>query len=326
MARSFKVVRLVAVLWLATCVASAVSAQEWPPHNLRILVPFPAGGSADIQSRAIADELSRKIGKPVVVENKPGAGGNLAATEAARSAPDGTTLYMATTGTHAANINLYDKLSYDPVKDFQPLTLVTIYPQVITASGPYKDLDLTGLIAAIKQQGDKLNFGSSGVGSPTHLGGELFNREVGTRLMHVPYRGQGPAITDLIGGRIDVMFPSIPDALPMLQGGQMRAVALMAEKRSTVIPDVPTTAELGYPRLLSAIFAGLYTTAGTPKPVVDRLSRDLAEIVDSPKFKDKFEAMGFEVRSSTPEQLGAFAAAETRRWGEIIKALEIKLN
>lgn len=325
MARSFTILRFAAVL-VALSIASLAYAQEWPPHNLRILVPFPAGGSADIQARAIADELSKKLGKPVLIENKPGAGGNLAATEAARSMPDGTTLYMATTGTHAANINLYDKLSYDPVKDFQPLTLVTIYPQVITASGANKDLDLAGLIAAIKQQGDKLNFGSSGVGSPTHLGGELFNREVGTKLMHVPYRGQGPAITDLLGGRLDVMFPSIPDALAMLQAGQMRAIAIMAEKRSKVLPDVPTTAELGYPKLLSAIWAGLYTTAGTPKPVVDRLAKDLAEIVESPKFKDKFEAMGFEVRSSTPEQLGAYAAAETKRWGDIIKALDIKLN
>ncbi|QDM24051.1 tripartite tricarboxylate transporter substrate binding protein [Tardiphaga sp. vice154] len=325
MARSFTTLHVAALL-AALSISTFVQAQEWPPHNLRILVPFPAGGSADIQARAIADELSKKLGKPVLIENKPGAGGNLAATEAARSVPDGTTLYMATTGTHAANINLYEKLSYDPVKDFQPLTLVTIYPQVITASGPYKDLDLAGLIAAIKQQGDKLNFGSSGVGSPTHLGGELFNREVGTRLMHVPYRGQGPAITDLLGGRLDVMFPSIPDALAMLQAGQMRAIAIMAEKRSKVLPDVPTTAELGYPKLLSAIWAGLYTTAGTPKPVVDRLAKDLAEIVDSPKFKDKFEAMGFEVRSSTPEQFGAYAAAETKRWGDIIKALDIKLN
>ena len=325
MARSFPILRVAALL-VGLFISSFAQAQEWPPHNLRILVPFPAGGSADIQARAIADELSKKLGKPVLIENKPGAGGNLAATEAARSVPDGTTLYMATTGTHAANINLYEKLSYDPVKDFQPLTLVTIYPQIITASGPRKDLDLAGLIAAIKQQGDKLNFGSSGVGSPTHLGGELFNREVGTRLMHVPYRGQGPAITDLLGGRIDVMFPSVPDALAMLQAGQMRAIAIMAEKRSKVLPDVPTTAELGHPKLLSAIWAGLYTTAGTPKPVVDRLAKDIAEIIEAPKFKDKFEAMGFEVRSSTPEQLGAYAASETKRWGDIIKALDIKLN
>jgi tripartite-type tricarboxylate transporter receptor subunit TctC len=321
-----KILRVAAALLLAASFSSAASAQEWPPHNLRMLVPFPAGGSSDSQARVLADELSKKLGKPVVVENRPGAGGNLAATEAARSGPDGTTIFLASTSTHAANINLYDKLSYDPVKDFQPLTMVTVYPQVITPGGAYKDLDLAGLIAAIKQQGDKLNFGSSGVGSPTHLGGELFNRETGTRLMHVPYRGQGPAITDLLGGRIDVMFPSIPDALPMLQAGQMRALAIMSEKRSPVFPNVPTTAELGYPKLLSAIWTALYTTAGTPKPVVDRLARDLAEIIDSPGFKDKFEAMGFEVHSSTPDQLAAFAASETKRWGDIIKALDIKLN
>lgn len=212
------------------------------------------------------------------------------------------------------------------MKDFQPLTLVTIYPQVITPSDRFKDLDLPALIAALKQQGDKLNFGSSGVGSPTHLGGELFNRETGTHLMHIPYRGQGPAITDMIGGRLDMMFPSVPDALPMLQSGQLRAVAIMAEKRSPVLPNVPTTRELGYPTLQSAIWGALYTTAGTPKPVVDRLNKELADIVDSPAFKDKFEAMGYDVRSSTPDQLGAFAATETKRWGEIIKALNIKLN
>ncbi|MDB5500174.1 MAG: LacI family transcriptional regulator [Tardiphaga sp.] len=317
-----RIVLSVAILSFGT----AARAEEWPSRNLRILVPFPAGGSADTQARSIADELSKRLGRPVVIENKPGAGGNLAATEAAHAAPDGYTLYMATTGTHAANVNLYDKLSYDPVRDFQPLTLVTIYPQVIVPGERFKSLDLPGLIAAIKANGDKLNFGSSGVGSPTHLGGELFNRETGTHLMHVPYRGQGPAITDLLGGRLDMMFPSIPDALGQLQSGQMRAIAIMALKRSPVLPDVPTTKELGYPTLLSAIWAGLYTTAGTPKPVVDRLSQELAAIVDSPGFKDKFEAMGFEVKSSTPDELGAYAASETKRWGEIIKALDIKLN
>jgi tripartite-type tricarboxylate transporter receptor subunit TctC len=154
----------------------------------------------------------------------------------------------------------------------------------------------------------------------------LFNRETGTHLLHVPYRGQGPAITDLLGGRIDMMFPSIPDSLPMLQSGQMRAVAIMAEKRSPGLPEVPTTTELGYPKLRSAIWAALYTTAGTPKPVVQRLYTELARIIESPVFKNKFEAMGFEVRSSTPDELAAFADSETRRWGEIIKALDIRLN
>lgn len=301
-------------------------ADDWPSKNLRIVVPFPAGGSADTQARVIADELSKKVGRAVIVENKPGAGGNIGASEAARSAPDGYTLFMATTGTHAANVNLYDKLPYDPVKDFQPLTMVTIYPQVITSSERFKDLDLPALIAALKHGGDKLNFGSSGVGSPTHLGGELFNRETGTHLMHVPYRGQGPAISDMLGGRLDVMFPSIPDALAMLQSGQMRAVAIMAEKRSRLLPDVPTTKELGYPTIQSAIWGALYTTAGTPKPIVDRLSKELAMIVDSATFRDKFDSMGFEAKSSTPEELRTFAANETKRWGELIKSMNIKLN
>ncbi|MEH2509026.1 tripartite-type tricarboxylate transporter receptor subunit TctC [Nitrobacteraceae bacterium AZCC 1564] len=319
-----RIVRLaIALTLLLSCSARA---DDWPTHNLRIVVPFPAGGSADTQARVIADELQKKLGKPVIVENKPGAGGNIGAVEAARSAPDGHTLFMATTGTHAANINLYEKLPYDPVKDFQPLTLVTIYPQVITPSERFKNLDLPSLITALKKEGDKLNFGSSGVGSPTHLGGELFNRETGTHLMHVPYRGQGPAITDMVGGRLDMMFPSIPDALSMLQSGQLKAIAIMAETRSKVLPDVPTTKELGYPALQSAIWGALYTTAGTPKPVVDRLAKETAAIVNSPAFKDKFEAMGFEVKASTPEELAAFGAAETKRWGELIKSANIKVE
>lgn len=307
-------------------ISFSAHADEWPSRNLRILVPFPAGGSADTQARVIAEELSKKVGRAVIVENKPGAGGNIGATEAARSAPDGYTLFMATTGTHAANVNLYDKLTYDPVKDFQPLTMVTVYPQVITPGERFKGLNLADLISALKKDGDKLNFGSSGVGSPTHLGGELFNRETGTRLMHVPYRGQAPAISDMVGGRLDMMFPSVPDALAMLQSGQMRAVAIMSEKRSKLLPDVPTTKELGHPTLQSAIWGALYTPAGTPKPIVDRLAKELAAIVDSPAFKDKFEAMGFEAKSSTPEELSTFAAAETKRWGDLIKSMNIKVN
>ena len=317
--------RIVLLSLVVFHVSSAVAA-DWPSHNLRILVPFPAGGSSDIQARVIADELSKALEKPVIVENKPGAGGNLAAAEAARSAPDGYTLYMATTSTNATNINLYESLPYDPVRDFQPLTLVTIYPQLVVPGTRFKETDLKSLINSLKREGDKLNFGSSGVGSPTHLAGELFNREVGVHLLHIPYRGQGPAMNDLLAGQIDMMFPSIPDALPMLQSGQIHPVAVMADKRSSVLPDVPTTAELGYPALQSAIWSALYTTAGTPKPVVDKLSSELVRIVESPAFKKRFEAMGFDVRSSSPEELANFAASETRRWGEIIKALNIRLN
>jgi tripartite-type tricarboxylate transporter receptor subunit TctC len=317
--------RIVLFSLFAFHLSSAVAA-DWPSQNLRILVPFPAGGSADIQARVIADELSKALEKPVIVENKPGAGGNLAAAEAARSAPDGYTLYMGTTSTNATNINLYESLPYDPVRDFQPLTLVTVYPQLVVPGTRFKETDLKSLINSLKREGDKLNFGSSGVGSPTHLAGELFNREVGVHLLHIPYRGQAPAMNDLLGGQIDMVFPSIPDALPMLQSGQIHPVAVMAEKRSPLLPDVPTTAELGYPALQSAIWSALYTTAKTPKPVVDKLTSELVRIVESPAFKKRFEAMGFEVRSSTPEELANFTASETRRWGDIIKALNIRLN
>jgi tripartite-type tricarboxylate transporter receptor subunit TctC len=272
----------------------------------------------------IADELSRALGQPVVIENKPGAGGNIGAAEAARAQPDGYTLFMATTGTHASNTSLYDKLPYDPVKDFAPLTLVTIYPQVVVPGLKMKDAPFKDVVAQLKAAGDKANYGSSGTGSPTHLGGELFKRATGTQMVHVPYRGQGPALNDMLAGQLDVMFPSISDVLSFLQAGKLRAVAVLNETRLKQIPDVPTAAELGYPGLNSSIWSALYTNAGTPQPVVDRLNRELVRIVNSPVFKDKFEALGFEVRTSTPQQLADFTAAETKRWGDIIKSLNIK--
>jgi tripartite-type tricarboxylate transporter receptor subunit TctC len=310
---------------LLVAVSSTIAlAQDWPSRPLRIVVPFPAGGSADVQTRVIADELSKAIGQPVVIENKPGAGGNIGAAEAARAQPDGYTLFMATTGTHASNSSLYAKLPYDPVKDFAPLTLVTIYPQVVVPSLKFKDASFKEIVEQLKAGGDKTNFGSSGMGSPTHLGGELFKRATGTQMLHVPYRGQGPALNDMLAGQLDIMFPSISDVLSFLQAGKLRAVAAMSDTRLKLAPDLPTTAELGYPGLTSSIWSALYTNAGTPQPVIDRLNRELVRIVNSPVFKEKFEAMGFEVRTSTPQQLADFTAAETKRWGEIIRSLNIK--
>lgn len=318
--------RLVIAIFAIFGPPAALLAQDWPNRTIRIIVPFPAGGSADIQSRVIAEELARRIGQPVVIENKPGAGGNVAAAEAARAAPDGYTLFMATTGTHSANASLYDKLPFDPVKDFEPLTLVTVYPQLIVPGQRFPQTALPDLIAALKGAGDTVNYGSSGVGSPTHLGGELFRQETGTRMVHVPYRGQGPALNDLLGGRLDLAFPSVPDSFTFVQTGQLRAVAIMNETRSKALPDVPTTVELGYPKLLSSIWAGLYTRAGTPEAVLDRLNRELVAIVDSPAFRARFEALGFDVRPSTRAAFGAFAASETTRWREIIKANNIRVE
>ena len=301
-------------------------ADDWPSHPLTLIVPFPAGGSADVQSRVIAQGLSEALGQPVVVENKPGAGGNIAATDAARAAPDGYTLFMATTGTHASNVSLYKNLGFDPAKDFAPLTLVTLNPQVIVPAPQYAGLDFAGLIARLKDNGGA-SFGSSGIGSSTHIAGELFNRVTGSALVHVPYRGQGAALNDLIAGRIDAMFPLIADTFAFLQSGQLKAAVVMSTERTKSLPNVPTTVELGYPKLvLSPIWTALYTRAGTPQPVVDRLNRELVKIIAAPAFVSRFEAAGYEVKTSTPAELASFAAAETARWGQIIKDLNIQVE
>jgi tripartite-type tricarboxylate transporter receptor subunit TctC len=322
-----KVAHCIAAMAFVWMPISASNAQDWPTGPIRIVVPFPAGGSADVQSRLIAHELAEAVGQPVVVENKPGAGGNIGAAYAAHAQPDGHTLFMGTTGTHASNISLYANLPFDPVKDFAPLTLVTFNPQVVISGLKHEESNLNELIAGLKKTGPSTSYGSSGIGSATHLAGELFNRETGTTMVHVPYRGQGPALNDLLGGQLDVMFPLVADVLSFVESGKVRVFAIMSERRSKALPNVPTTAELGYPQLrLSSIWTGLYTNAGTPKPVIDRLNRELVRIISSPRFKDKFEALGYEVRSTSPGEFAAFAAAETKRWAEIIRALNVRLE
>jgi tripartite-type tricarboxylate transporter receptor subunit TctC len=319
--------RFLPTLAFLAALSGQAAAQAWPEQAIRLVVPFPAGGSADAQSRVIAEELSKALGQPVIVDNRPGAGGNIGAADAARAKPDGYTLFLATTGTHATNQSLYKNLPFDPVKDFAPLTLVTLNPQVIASGSKYADLDFKSLVAKLKDAGATANFGSSGIGSATHIAGELFNREVGTALIHVPYRGQGPALNDLLGGRIDVMFPLVADVFSLIKARQVKAFAVMNEQRAKSLPNIPTTAELGYPKLaLSSIWTALYTNAGTPKPVIDKLNRELVRIISSRAFVDRFEAAGFEVHASSPDELAAFAAAETVHWGEIVKRLNIQME
>ena len=322
-----KLPRLLAALALLAAPLDAALAQDWPAHALRIIVPFPAGGSADTQTRVIADGLAKALGQPVVVENKPGAGGNIGAAAAAHVAPDGYTLFMATTGTHASNVSLYKNLPFDPAKDFAPLTLVTLNPQAIVAGAKYQDVDLKGLIEKLKTAGAAASFGSSGIGSATHIAGDLFNRATGTALVHVPYRGQGPALNDLLGGRLDAMFPLAADVFSFVKSGKLRAYAMMSDRRAKALPDIPTTAELGFPKLrLSPIWTALYTVAGTPQPVVERLNRELVRIISAPAFVARLEVAGYEVRTSSPAELGSFAAAETAKWGDMIRELDVHLE
>jgi tripartite-type tricarboxylate transporter receptor subunit TctC len=265
-----KIVRVLLSFLLLAASSGVAAAEDWPTRRLRIVVPFPAGGSGDVQVRIVADELAKALGQPVIVENKPGGSGALAAVDVAQAPPDGYTLIFGSVGTHAINASLYSKLPYDPVKDFAPLTLMTVFPQVIVPGIHFKGNTLADLIASLKADAGKASYGSSGIGSPTHLAGELFKRETGVEIVHVPYRGQGPAANDLLGGQLQLMFPSVPDTLAFIVAGKLRALAIMSERRLQLLPDVPTTVELGWPKLVSSFWAGLYATAGTPQPVLDR--------------------------------------------------------
>lgn len=317
-------------LLLTPLAIPALAQAEWRPDRpLRIIVPFPAGGSADVQSRLIAEPLSQALGQPVVIENRPGAGGTIGAAEAARAAPDGLTLFMATSGTHATNPSLYPRLAYDPVADFAPITLVSDYVQCI-ALGPDwpapPSRNFAGLLAALRAEPARGLYGSSGNGSPTHLAGAMFAHAMGLQLEHVPYRGQAPALTDLIGGRLGLMFASVPDMLPQLRAGRVTAVATMARERHPALPDIPTTAELGHPDLVSSIWSGLYTRAGSPPAAITRLNLEVVRTLRAPSTQQRLGDAGFGLLPGTPEELARFQAAETARWAEVIRRAGIRAD
>ena len=313
-------------LMAAAGLPALVRAQPaWAPDRpIRLIVPFPAGGSLDVQARIIAERLGPALGQPVVVENRPGAGGTIGVAEAARAAPDAQTLLLGTNGTQAANVALFAKLPYDPVADFAPITLVTNYPQIVAVAELPAQREFAGLVAALRARPQPAAFASSGQGSPTHLAGEMFARAIGVTLTHVPYRGQGPALNDLIGGQVQLMFPSVADVLGQLRAGRVTALAAMAPQRLALLPEVPTTAELGFPGLVSSIWGALYTRAGTPPAAIARLNAEVVRILSLPEVNQKLEEAGFEVRPGTPQALAALQAEATQTLGDIIRAAAIK--
>ena len=318
---------LAAPLLAATALPARAQPSAWAPDRpVRIVVPFPAGGSLDVQARLIAERLSPALGQPVVVDNRPGAGGTIAAAEVARAAPDGHTLLFGTNGTQAANASLFARLPYEPVADFAPVTLVTVYPQIIAVAGWPEDRSFAGLVAALRARQEPAVYGSSGQGSPTHLAGEMAARALGVPLVHVPYRGQAPALNDLIAGQTQLMFPSVADVLGQLRAGRVTAVAAMTPQRIALLPDVPTTAELGHPGLVSAIWGGLYARTGSPPTAIARLNAELRRILDAPEVRGRLEAQGFEVRPGTPEALARLQAEDTERLGALIRAAGIRVE
>ena len=319
--------RRVAVAALALGVVGTVAAQPaaWPSKPVRIVVPFAAGGTTDILARALAPELQRVFGQPFVVDNRAGAGGNVGADQVAKAPADGYTLLMGTVGTQSINPSLYPRMPYDAAKDFAPITLVAGVPNVVVVN-PQKAAerhitDIPSLIAWAKANPGKLNMASSGNGTSIHLAGELFKTMTGTYMVHFPYRGSGPALLDLIGGTMDIMFDNLPSAMPQIRAGKLTALAVTSSERSQALPDVPTVAAAGRLRGFDATsWFGLLAPAGTPADVVQRLQQETAKALATPALKERLLAQGALPGGGSPAEFQKLISDETAKWSRVVKA------
>ena len=294
-------------------------AQNFPTKPITIIVPFSAGGTTDILARIVGQGLTTELGQSVVVDNKPGAGGNIGGSLAAKAAADGYTLFMGTVGTHAINQSLYKKMPFDPVKDFAPLSRVATVPNLLVAhpSQPFKTVK--EMIAYAKANPGKITFGSPGSGASPHVSGELFKSMTGTDLLHIPYKGSAPAMTDLLGGQTSVMCDNMPSAIQHVRSGKLRPIAVTTAKRSPELPDVPTIAEAGVPGYEATSWFGMFAPAGTPKPVLDKLHAALIKVLNQADVKKKIAEQGGDVVAETPAQFAAFIQAESVKWGKVVK-------
>ena len=323
-----------AIFLIAPGVSMPVAAQAaWPSKPVRIVVPFAPGGTTDLLGRAMAPELSKAFGQSFIVENRAGAGGNVGADAVAKSPADGYTLLMGTVGTHGINKALYPSLPYNPVKDFAPVTLVAGVPNVMVMNADKaQKLGITSVadfIRYARANPGKLNMASSGNGTSIHLAGELFKSMSGTYLVHFPYRGSGPALVDLIGGTMDVMFDNLPSALPHIKSGRLKALAVTSSQRSAALPDAPTLEQAGGPALKgydASSWFGLLAPAGTPADVVNRLQQEVAKSFNKPDIKEKLQSQGAIPGGNTPAEFTKFIDAEIAKWALVVKASGAKVD
>ena len=301
---------------LLAATSLAAFAQGFPSKPIRLVVTFPPGGAPDILARLFAEKA--QLGQTIVVDNKPGAGGNIGAADVAKSPADGHTLVMATVGTHSINGALYSKMPYDMVRDFAPVAHIASAPNLLVVTNSLPVKNVAELIAYMKANPDKLSFGSPGVGTTVHVSGELFKSLTGTQMVHVPYKGRQFAIPDLVGGQIQVMFDNMPSALPMAKEGKIRALAQTTAKRSPAAPDVPTVAET-VPGFEATTWFALFAPAGTPRDVVLKLNAEVQRVFKLPDVADKLKGLGLEPWLSTPEELAAYQAKEIVKWAKVVK-------
>ena len=305
----------------------AQSAADYPNRPIKLIVGFAPGGSTDIVARIVAQKLAEKLGQNVVVDNKAGAGGTLGADATAKAAPDGYTLTLGTTSTHAIAAGAYTKLPYNPVTDFAPISLVAITPYLLVVHPEVKAKTLPEFVALAKAQGGKMNYASAGNGTATHLAMEMLKDTAKIDLLHIPYKGNAPADVAILGGEVQAVFGSMPALLQNTKAGKVRPIAVGTTKRSPALPDVPTVAEQGYPGFEASLWLGVLAPANTPRPIVDKLYKALAEIVATPDFKAQMDANGAEpLGSSSPEQFTSMLKGEVDRYVKVTKAIGIKLD
>lgn len=304
---------------------SAAAADAYPGKTIRWVVPFTPGGAMDTMARTLGDKMSQSMKQPVVIENRPGAGGVVGSTTVAKSEPDGYTMMIVSIG-HAVNPSLYPKLSYDPIKDFEPVSLVGIVPNVLVVNPSVNANNVSELISLAKAQPGKMTFASAGSGTTIHLAGELFASMANVDILHVPYKGSAPAVTDLMGRQVDMMFDSVSSAKPYIDSGRLKPLAVTTTKRSSVLPNVPTVAEAGIKGYELSGWYAVFVPAKTPQPVVNRINEELVKALKQPDVKARFAQIGAEPVGSSPAELARYLKSETSKWSEIVRARNIKAD
>jgi tripartite-type tricarboxylate transporter receptor subunit TctC len=311
---------------LLAVASGAPLAQTYPAKPVRMIVPFPAGGATDIVARLIAQKLTENWRVQVLVDNRGGAGGTIGSDIAAKSPADGYTLLMGTSSTHAVAPSLYSKLAYDPVRDFAPVTLVASATILLAIHPSLPTKNVRGLIALAKKQPNALSFASSGNGGISHLVGEHFKSVAGIQMLHVPYKGDTPALIDLVSGQVHLMFGTAVSFLPYVKTGRLHALAVTNPKRSPIVPEVPTVAESGLPGFEALQWFGIFAPAGTPKDVVAKLNADIVKASRLPDVRERMTSLGADIVGSTPEQFAAFQRADTAKWAKVVKASGAKID
>jgi tripartite-type tricarboxylate transporter receptor subunit TctC len=304
----------------------AALAQAFPNKPLRLICPFPPGGAVDIASRAIAQELSKNLGQPVTVENRPGAGGNIGGAEAARANPDGYTIFMTTSGIQAINPVLYAKMPFDPNKDLVPVSALVSLNNVLVLHPSIKANSVPEVIALARSQPGAINYASSGSGTSIHMSGEMFKSLTGVNMTHIPYKGSAPAMTDLLGGQVMMMFDNIPSAIPHIKSGKLKALATTGSKRDPLLPELPTLAEAGVAGYESGVWFGLAVPANTPRDVVMKLNAEAIKGTRSPEFVKRMTELGYNIMGTSPEVMQDMSRAEVQRWGPIVRSSGAKAD